>query len=278
MNIVRIAHISHKYMELVDICFNFTSSAFRKDADDVVRRAMDAGVKHFVLTGSDVVESEYALQLTKEYQGMVSTAGVHPHLAKQWQDESYEKLKTTATNNNVSAIGEAGLDFNRNYSTPEQQRHAFCEQLKLAIELNMPIFLHERDAHDEFVKILSEYRNDISKVVVHCFTGTSEQLDTYLAMDCHIGITGWICDERRGRHLHQAIKNIPANRLMLETDAPYLLPRDMPKGLYPKPDGRRNEPAYLPHILKTVAKCRGVSAEQIASETTQTAKEFFAIN
>lgn len=265
-------------MELVDIGFNFTSSAFRKDADDVVNRAINAGVKHFVLTGSDVEESEYALQLTTEYQGMVSTAGVHPHLAKQWQDDSYEKLKVIAGNKNVSAIGEAGLDFNRNYSTPEQQQFAFRKQLKLAAELNMPIFLHERDAHDEFVKALSNFRNDISKVVVHCFTGTSKQLETYLAMDCHIGITGWICDERRGQHLHQAIKNIPANRLMLETDAPYLLPRDLPKELYPKPDGRRNEPAYLPHILKTVAKCRNNCVEQTAKETTQTAKEFFAIN
>ena len=265
-------------MELVDIGFNLTSSAFRKDADEVVNRAIAAGVKHFVLTGSDVTESQYALELTRKYNGMVSTAGVHPHLAKQWQDSSYEKLKIIAANKNVSAIGEAGLDFNRNYSTPEQQRHAFCQQLKLAIELNMPIFLHERDAHDEFIAILSEFREDLSKVVVHCFTGTSEQLDAYLALDCHIGITGWICDERRGQHLHKAIKKIPTNRLMLETDAPYLLPRDLPKEQYTQPAGRRNEPAYLPHILNTVARCRGVTSEQIAKETTQTAKEFFAIN
>ncbi len=265
-------------MELVDIGFNFTSSAFRKDADEVVRRAQQAGVKHFVLTGSDVEESEFALKLCSEYTGMVSTCGVHPHLAKQWQDDSYEKLKQLAANKNVAAIGEAGLDFNRNYSTPEQQHHAFREQLKLAIELDMPIFLHERDAHDDFAKILSEYRRDLSKVVVHCFTGTSDQLAVYLDMDCHIGITGWICDERRGQHLHEMIKTIPANRLMIETDAPYLLPRDLPKDQYPKVDGRRNEPAYLPHILATVAKCRGASEEQTARETTLTAKEFFSIN
>ena len=265
-------------MDLVDIGFNFTSSAFRKDAADVVKRANTAGVKYFVLTGSDVNESESALTLSKQFKGMVSTAGVHPHLAKQWQHDSYEKLKDIAADNNVSAIGEAGLDFNRNYSTPEQQRHAFSEQLKLAIELNMPIFLHERDAHEEFVAILSKHRKELDKVVVHCFTGTSDQLDAYLDLDCHIGITGWICDERRGQHLHQAIKKIPANRLMLETDAPYLLPRDLPKGQFAKPDGRRNEPAYLPHILNTVAKCRGVNPDQIARETTQTAKEFFSIN
>jgi len=265
-------------MQLVDIGFNFTSSAFRKDADEVVARAQQAGVNYFVLTGSDVEESEFALQLSTQYSGMVATAGVHPHLAKSWQDDSYTRLKKLAKNNNVAAVGEAGLDFNRNYSTPTQQKHAFVEQLKLAIELNMPIFLHERDAHDEFIKILGQYRKDLCNVVVHCFTGTTEQLDAYLDMDCHIGITGWICDERRGQHLHSAIKNIPANRLMIETDAPYLLPRNLPKEDYPKPDGRRNEPAYLPHILATVAKCRNESVEQTAAATTLTAKEFFSIN
>lgn len=265
-------------MELVDIGFNFTSSAFRKDEAEVISRALKAGVKNFVLIGSDVKESEYALQLSTQYSGMVSTAGVHPHLSKQWQVDSYDKLKQLAANKNVAAIGEAGLDYNRNYSTHEQQTHAFREQLKLAVELNMPIFLHERDAHDDFIKILAEYRQELSKVVVHCFTGSNEQLAAYLDIDCHIGITGWICDERRGLHLHEAIKTIPSNRLMIETDAPYLLPRDLPKDQFPKIDGRRNEPAYLPHILSTVAECREASVEQTAYDTTQTAKEFFSID
>ena len=265
-------------IELVDIGFNFTSSAFRKDADDVVKRAKKVGVNYFVLTGSDVLESEFAIQLAAQYQGMVTTVGVHPHLAKQWEKNTYADLKKLSNHENVAAIGETGLDFNRNYSTPEQQKIAFKAQLELAIELNMPIFLHERDAHEEFVKILSEYRKQLNKVVVHCFTGTKEELETYINLDCHIGITGWICDERRGQHLHKVIKNIPSNRLMIETDAPYLLPRDLPKDQFPKPDGRRNEPAYLPHILSIVAKCRENTVEQTAKETTQTAKKFFSIN
>ena len=264
-------------MELVDIGFNFTSSAFRKDADEVIERAKLAGVKHFVVTGSDVEESEQAAELTTKYVGMVSTAGVHPHLAKNWQEDSYTRLKKLTECKQVVAIGEAGLDYNRNYSTPEQQRSALEAQLELATELNMPIFLHERDAHEDFAKILATHRNQLSKVVVHCFTGSNEELDAYIDLDCHIGITGWICDERRGHHLHDSIKNIPANKLMIETDAPYLLPRNLPKDIYPKPDGRRNEPAYLPHILSTVAKCRNVSVEQTAQETTQTAKDFFSI-
>jgi len=264
-------------MELVDIGFNLTSSVFHKDADEVVERAKQAGVKYFVLTGSDVEESARAAVLATQYESMVSTAGVHPHLAKQWQEDSYTKLKKLAGHMKVTAIGEAGLDYNRNYSKPEQQRIAFKAQLELATELTMPIFLHERDAHEDFVKILSNHRQHLSKVVVHCFTGTAEELDTYIELDCHIGITGWICDERRGQHLQTSIKNIPANRLMIETDAPYLLPRDLPKDKYPKPEGRRNEPAYLPHILSAIAKCRNTSEEQTAQETTQTAKDFFSI-
>ncbi len=265
-------------MELIDIGFNFTSSAFREDADAVVERAKLAGVKYFVLTGSDVEESEHAQQLATQYEGMVSTAGVHPHLAKQWQENSYDKLKQLATQENVAAIGEAGLDYNRNYSTPEQQRAAFEKQLQLAADLGMPIFLHERDAHRDFLEILSKYRSRLNNVVVHCFTGSTEELDAYIELDCHIGITGWICDERRGYHLHNSINKIPADRLMIETDAPYLLPRDLPKDRYPKPKGRRNEPAYLPHILSTIAKCRETSVEQTAQETTLTAKKFFSIN
>ena len=264
-------------MELFDIGFNFTSSAFRKDEDAVVERANLAGVKNFVITGSDVEESAQAAKLATRYTGMVSTAGVHPHLAKTWHADSSDQLKKLAECNQVVAIGEAGLDYNRNYSTPEQQCHAFEAQLELAADLDMPIFLHERDAHDDYAKILAMYRNKISKVVVHCFTGNQQALRTYLDLDCHIGITGWICDERRGFHLHESIKEIPANRLMIETDAPYLLPRDLPKDCHPKPDGRRNEPAFLPHILAMVGKCRGVSMEQTALETTQTAKDFFGV-
>ena len=265
-------------MELIDICFNFTSNAFRKDEADVVERANKAGVTRFILTGSNVEDSENALQLSKQYKGMHSTAGVHPHLSKEFTEATTEQLHTLSNNHNVVAIGEAGLDYNRNYSTPQAQKYAFQKQLELATELGIPIFCHERDAYQDFVKLLQQYREKLNKVVVHCFTGNEKELDGYLNLDCHIGITGWICDERRGHHLHEFIQKIPTNRLMIETDAPYLLPRNLPaEPTFPKPHGRRNEPAYLPHILNAVAQIRKCPAEQIAEETTQTAKNFFSI-
>ena len=265
-------------MELVDIGFNFTSNAFRDDEADVIQRAHQFKVNRFILTGSDVADSLAALKLTKRYSRMHSTAGVHPHLAKNWTQDTLQELKKIANEENVVAIGEAGLDYNRNYSTPEEQKYAYQAQLELAADLKMPIFLHERDAHDDFTKMLAMNNEDIPNVVVHCFTGTEEELEKYLELDCYIGITGWICDERRGTHLHSLINRIPGNRLMVESDAPYLLPRDLPRNSnYPKPKGRRNEPAYLLHIIETIARCRGESVEQIARQTTQNAKEFFSI-
>lgn len=265
-------------MELVDIGFNLTSKSFRDDEADVIKRANLQGVKQFILTGSDIEASEAALALSKKYPGMYTTVGIHPHLAKNWNADTLKKIRDLAKHKNVVAIGEAGLDYNRNYSSPAQQKVAYKAQLELASELAMPIFLHERDAHDDFVKLLTQLRQAIPKIVVHCFTGSAKELERYLELDCHIGITGWICDERRGKHLHALVERIPENRLMIETDAPYLLPRDLPKNSkYPKPKGRRNEPAYLPHILQTVAKCRGASLEQTARQTTLNAKEFFSI-
>ncbi len=272
-------------MELVDAGFNFTHPAFREDETEVIERARQAGVKHFILTGSNVEDSNHALQLSTRYTDMYATAGIHPHLAREWTDETSLQLRELAEHENVVAIGEAGLDFNRNYSTPAEQKTAFQAQLELAAELSMPIFLHMRDAHRDFVRLLVQYRTRLNKVVVHCFTGTATELDCYLDLDCHIGITGWICDARRGRHLHEIISRIPKNRLMIETDAPYLLPKDVPIGAdclsttrrLSRPKNRRNEPCYLVHILETVAKCRGVPARQLAMETTQTALEFFSI-
>lgn len=265
-------------MELVDICFNLTSDTFRTDEAQVIERARQAGVRYFVITGSSVPDSEHAVRLCAQYEGACATAGIHPHLAKEFSDASLHRLQQIAAHEKVAAIGEAGLDYNRNYSSPVQQKAAFQAQLELAAELALPGFLHQRDAHADFAKILTRIRDRLTRVVTHCFTGTASELDCYIDLDCHIGITGWICDERRGQHLHEIIQRIPANRLMIETDAPYLLPRNLPANAdFPKPKGRRNEPAYLPHILRTVANCRGISEERAAMETTQTAKDFFSI-
>ncbi|MCW8886139.1 MAG: TatD family hydrolase, partial [Motiliproteus sp.] len=238
---------------LVDIAVNLTDKAFVKDLEAVLERAQEVRVDHIVVTGTDIEESESAQRLTERHAALYSTAGVHPHYAKDAPGDYLKILRDLISNEKVKAVGETGLDFNRNFSPPDQQVKVFEQHLELACETSMPIFMHQRDAHPRFFEMVKHYRDHLNKGVLHCFTGTKEELYDCLDLDLHIGITGWICDERRGHHLHEFVHKIPSNRLMLETDAPYLLPRD----LKPKPKDRRNVPANLPHILEAVARAVG---------------------
>lgn len=258
-------------MSLFDICFNFTHSSFRKDEQDILQRARDVGVDHYLVTGSDLEDSNLSVQLANKYKnGMYATTGVHPHLANSWQETTYQAIRELAKDPRVVAIGEAGLDYHRNFSTLEQQTHAFRKQIELAIELEKPLFLHERDAHDDFYKIITEYLSELNNTVVHCFTGDQRALENYLKLGFYIGITGWICDERRGVHLHELVSTIPKDRLLIETDAPYLFPRTFK----PRPKKQRNEPHYLPHIAEQVAFHRGDSFEELSQYTMANSLRF----
>lgn len=259
-------------MELVDIGANLTHDSFDHDRDEVIQRAQGAGVAQFVVTGATSEGSRRALELARRHAGfMYATAGVHPHHAKDYDDDTHRLLRDLAGEPEVVSLGECGLDFFRDFSPRDVQERVFRRQLEQAAGLGMPVFLHQRDAHERFVAILAEFRDRLPRVVVHCFTGGRDELRHYLDLDCHVGITGWICDERRGHHLKEFVGEIPADRLMIETDSPYLLPRD----LKPKPSTRRNEPMHLAHICEVVAAARGETAEQTAAATTATARAFF---
>jgi TatD DNase family protein len=253
---------------MIDIGANLSHSAFRDDLDAVVERARAAGVDSIVVTGTTVLESRLAAEIAQRFD-LHSTAGVHPHHARDCDSTTLESLRSLATHPRVVAIGECGLDFNRNYSPHPDQEKWFVAQIELAQELGKPLFLHSRDAHPRFSEIISHYRP--RKAVAHCFTGEKEELHAYLDLGLYVGITGWICDERRGQHLLQLVRDIPKEKLLLETDSPYLTPRDM----RPQPKARRNEPAFLPHILKTVASALDRPAEEVAAETTRNARALF---
>jgi TatD DNase family protein len=261
-------------MDLIDIGANLTHESFRADFSDVLARASAHGVGRMIVTGASREGSEHALALARASGGrLFATAGVHPHHAIDYDDATDALLRRLAAEPEVRAVGETGLDYNRNYSPREVQRDVFERQLAIAAEFGMPLFLHQRDAHHDFLALLKRYRGRVPAAVVHCFTDTGEALRDYLDLDCHIGITGWICDERRGGHLRELVKLIPANRLMLETDAPYLLPRT----LRPMPKDRRNEPMYLAHIRDEVAKDRGETREAVTEASTRTAEAFFRL-
>lgn len=259
---------------MIDIGVNLTSSQFDQDRDQVIQRARAAGLTGLVLTGTSLVESGKVAAYATAYPGFCyATAGVHPHEARHFDEHSLDELRRLAMLPQVVAIGECGLDYNRDFSPRPQQDAAFEAQLALAAELNMPVFMHCRDAHQRFLEILAPWHPHLPAAVLHCFTGTEAELHDCLALDLHIGITGWICDERRGRELQQVVGLIPAHRLMVETDSPYLIPRD----LLPKPASRRNEPAYLPHIARRVAECRGEHPEVLLAAVTATSRAFFRL-
>jgi TatD DNase family protein len=258
-------------MPIVDIGINLMHKSFNVDRDDVLKRARTAGVTQLVVTGTSARSSEDAADFASRYPGMLyATAGVHPHDSQRCTPATIATLRKLAARPEVVAIGECGLDYNRDFSPRDVQDRWFEAQVQLACDLGMPLFLHEREAHRRFVEILSNAGRP-GKAVVHCFTGNAAELDTYLEMGFYIGITGWICDDRRGYHLRELLSRIPLNRLMLETDAPFLSPRDM------RPQSKRNEPGYLPHILRAVAKAMKKLPEEVANGTTQTAREFFGL-
>lgn len=239
-----------------------------------MRRAQEAGVGRLIVTGSSATSNRRAWDLSREYAGVLyATAGVHPHHANDYSEHSDTSIRELAAQDSVVAVGECGLDYYRNFSAREAQIDAFRAQLKIAADTGKPVFLHQRDAHEDFVEVLAPVLPGLSRAVAHCFTGGYESLREYLDMGLYIGITGWICDERRGRPLYRIAAAIPDERLMIETDAPYLMPRT----LKPKPPTRRNEPAWLTEVLRVVAAARRQSVEHVAAITTANAVRFFGL-
>jgi TatD DNase family protein len=258
--------------ELIDIGFNLGHDSFDADRDAVIERALHAGVTRMVITGSSIASSRAAVDFVRSApQRFRCTAGVHPHHATELQAPQQAELAALAAAPEVVAVGECGLDYFRDFSPRDTQRAAFRSQLELAVALRKPVFLHQRDAHEDFVAILREFRPRLAGGVAHCFTAGIDEACAYLDLDLYLGITGWICDERRGLHLRDVVRHVPADRLVIETDAPYLLPRD----LEPKPRSRRNEPVYLPHVLRAIAQARGEPAQQLAAITTRNAQQLF---
>jgi TatD DNase family protein len=274
-------------MRIADIGVNLTHRSFDRDREAVIARAEEAGVSPLVITGTSVAASREAADYAGSFAALpdgtrrlYATAGVHPHDAKTCGEETMAALRLLAGRETVIAVGECGLDYDRDFSPRPVQRLWFEKQIELAVELGMPLFLHERDAFDDFTAILKRYAGSITNFVVHCFTGGRHELESYLSLGAYIGITGWFCDERRGTCLRELAGDIPTGRLLVETDAPFLVPRDLPRE--PGAGGKsgrsgRNEPRHLPHIVRAIAAASGKDADQLAAETFAATRRFFGI-
>lgn len=254
---------------LIDAGVNLTNHQFDGQHQEVLARAIEVGVKHMLIIGCDISSSEESLALAARY-GQYASAGIHPHDAKTATSELEQQLTQLAQHEQIIAIGECGLDYNRDFSPRDVQRDVFRRQLALAEKLNLPVYLHERDASDDMLAILNEFT---VRGVLHCFTGDAQALAGYLNLGLYIGITGWVCDERRGKELQQLIPSIPIERLLIETDAPFLIPRTVK----PKPKSRRNEPALLHYVCDTLAQLYGIPACDVAKHTSENFNHLFGI-
>ena len=184
--------------DLIDIGLNLMHSSFKKDRVEIIEEAKKVGVNQFIITGTNIHSSHMAREYASKYPNtLFSTSGVHPHDAKTCNGHTIFELEKIAKDDCVVAIGECGLDYNRNFSPQNVQRKWFEAQVELAETLDMPLFLHEREAHDDLYNILSKHDQVIEKSVVHCFTGTKEEAQNYIDLGCYIGVTGWICDMKR---------------------------------------------------------------------------------
>lgn len=263
---------------MIDIGANLASSSFSNDLDDVLDRAKRAGIEKIIVTGSCFESNHTSLQLAHQHRNFLySTAGLHPHHANQWNKEVEIQIKSLINDELVVAIGEAGLDYNRNFSEPEQQRRVFTEILEIASKSSKPLFLHQRDAHSDFYGLLRAYQSVCTRSVVHCFTDTENSLRAFLDLGCYIGITGWLCDKNRGENLRDIVRYIPLDRLLIESDAPYLMPhRDKLKRTMAQKN--RNEPHTLGHVVKQLAMSLGTTDKAIVDATTQNAITLFNLN
>jgi TatD DNase family protein len=264
---------------MIDIGLNLASSQFDADRDAVVERALAQGVRAFLLTGTSAKSSAQVERLAAGRPDIFrATAGVHPHQASAWDAAVSREIARLAGSSRVAAVGECGLDYDRGFSSPGEQKRAFSEQLDLALRVGKPAFLHlrpgpdEKLALDDFEAIARPFAEQGGRGVVHCFTSSEQALRLILDLGLSVGVTGWICDERRGAALAALAPSIPADRLHLETDAPYLTPRTMPGGKRV----RRNEPAFLPFVAQELARLRGESSEELSRRCAQNAARLFA--
>lgn len=257
----------------IDIGINLTNKQFHNEKEEIINRALDNGVEQMILTGTSVRGSKESAAIAEDYPEILfSTAGIHPHDAKFFTNESIDELRKLLKQDHVVSVGECGLDFDRDFSPRPVQEKCYRAQLELSIEVNKPLFLHERSAFKRFNEITEEYISKLPNAVVHCFTGTLHEAKIYLDKGFYLGFTGAVSDQNRFKHLEEVVKYIPLDRMMIETDAPFMLPKNMPKM-----PNRRNEPGFLPYVAQTIANLKKLSISEVANETTKVARNFFRI-
>jgi len=252
---------------LVDTHAHLQWASFDKDREDVISRARKVDVKYIINIGFDLDGSRETIELAEKHKGLYATVGIHPHNASQLNENILDKLRKLSENPKVVAIGETGLDYYRNLSPKEAQKKAFEAQLFLAQELRLPVVIHDREAHADTFEMLSKFKGKI-KGIMHCFSGSREMAEQCIKSDFYISFAGPVTFPSSYK-LHETAKGIDLNKILLETDSPWLAPQEM--------RGKRNEPAFVLFTAKKIAKLKGISIDELAEATTENAKEIFQL-
>jgi len=270
---------------LVDCGVNLTNPKFYNNTDYVIARALAAGVQKMVITGLKLNGCKSAVIMSKTRPNILYAAvGVHPHFVKDdWNDKTLDQLEELVKQHEVVAVGECGLDFNREYSPNELQVTTFRKQVQLAVRYQKALIVHERDAHEKILDVLKDFTSTLPPVVIHCFTGTAEEIKAYVDKGFYIGVTGFVCKEKHGAALRAAIKDgtLPLNRIVVQTNAPYMTPNTPREEMDPVSKTliehcfADNEPCTLSIIVRCIAKCLSQEVRTIADQCTETAMNVF---
>jgi TatD DNase family protein len=256
-------------MELIDTHCHLTFDGLIQDIDGVIARSRVAGITGWLTVGTDMQENKKAFELTEKYENMYAAVGMHPHDAKDVTDDTLTQLKRLARNEKVVAIGETGLDYHYNFSEKTDQKRVFAQHLNIAAELDLPVIIHSREAFEETMEVLDNHAGRIKKIVFHCFSGSAQQAKIVLDKGYYISFTG-VVTFKNAETARRAAKIVPTDRLMLETDCPYMSPEPMRKQ-------KINEPALMVHTAKLLAELKEMAPADFANAVTATSKTFFQI-
>ncbi|MFO8056455.1 MAG: TatD family hydrolase [bacterium] len=257
--------------ELFDTHSHLDFSRFDRDREEVLDRARHEGVKYIITIGAGggPENMENALRLAAEHENMWATAGVHPHDAKHMDDQTLQRIRTLAADPKVVAIGEIGLDYAKEYSPRKEQQQAFRDQMKLARELDLPVVIHDRDAHEDVMDVLKKDGAGEAGGIMHCYSGTADLALRFIAMGFYISFPG-VITFKNAANLHETAGAVPAEKILIETDCPFLAPQPY--------RGKRNEPAYVKLVAEKIAELRGTSYQEIARQTTANAMRAFRLS
>ena len=254
---------------LIDSHAHLDMKQFDSDRDQVIDRALSADVRHIITVGIDIISSRNAVKLAAHYPSIFATAGVHPHNADNANKDDFEQIALIAQHKKIIAVGEIGLDFFRNRSARQKQIEVFTQQLAIAISLDLPVVIHDREAHTETVNILSSFQRNGLHGMIHCFSGDYKLANTFIKMGYYISIPGTVTFNNASQ-IQDVVRKVPINKLFLETDAPFLAPTPY--------RGKRNEPSYIIHTAQKIAKLRGISFEELSYQTSKNVCQLFNLS